>query len=1137
MLKRISSLIIVSVFTYTSVFGLVFAPKQVEATGAPVIDFSNLTQAVWGTIKETVLLPLIATISSRLVDKLADDTINWSNNGFEGKPGFINNWDEFLEGTKHDLVAAAFSAATTVAQGAVYNIQSNRDDYTSCVQSARSTYEFDQEMEGEMKGSSGDVSLEQFITTRCSAKAFSPETEKKVAQCKSGSQTAIRFINSINKSQEYESYSEDICKGILTEEIPLREKTKDYEDCLKESASIFINDRIKESDKYKKYAESSCALSDLGSLGNLAESNWQASKNEGVRASRDTTRTIGRYGLEQFGESKLGRLLRNEGQTITNIYERFGTNADEYNETIKTGGWGAYIALSDPMNTASGRAALILEEVSKENKNKLVNKVNDLQTTNKYLDKVTCEGSRDPDGTCIGREVALTPGLLVQDQLAKALGADQEKATAYTNILVGSLLKGIGKITNSFFEKGVSSLTQVASRSFFEESDLNNFIGSLGTETDYRSEYDVLGIQADSSFAEFNNTMQTGVEEVARIKSIIGGPEDVTGNIRTDPQIIIDLEKELEEAIVYGAQEEKYYQDIQKKVAATKRAAIEMDRCNPGPDYGWKERYRDRLKMSNPDDEKEILNAEALPEIINMSTDPRINIPGSSQMTYLFKQISEGSALNDPELKRRIDDLRDVKATLTKLEIDIMDQLFAAKEKSGVPNLFIFDKEWSDYTLERKTEVFQAVLDKGYGIIPDEYLNLTAREYVVENDIRARDLSKSMSWDLWAKHTDREEKTEVRYPFYIINSNVSTEAFVQTARVREDQFAFFAKQIPELLNDCLILKLFTIGGPQSLPGRVNIGPEDGPKTIFDKFIQLNKTAVGAAPLVATFMFAVGGGLVALATAKWWRANEVNMIPGPGQSSESIRNFLKAEDVRRETKGQSSYFLTPYVSSDAAVKASILGFTGELVENISDGICVHPDIYAISTSAISVTQETEQVEIEQDFDREDAEFNSSNTVSPSTNTTYTATTTGDTCESTYSPEPTYRDCTSNGMTFCSGGKEYVCEGQTTTTGGGSSGSSGRIDLTESGERETSNTNQQLNQNIIYVDALGYIYDVYIEEITLDSAPKIQRRGGTKPIDPGKIETKLVVRFKTDRRVTILRGTLPETPAIMPIVMTH
>jgi hypothetical protein len=255
-----------------------------------------------------------------------------------------------------------------------------------------------------------------------------------------------------------------------------------------------------------------------------------------------------------------------------------------------------------------------------------------------------------------------------------------------------------------------------------------------------------------------------------------------------------------------------------------------------------------------------------------------------------------------------------------------------------------------------------------------------------------------------------------------------------------------------------------------------------------------------------------------------------MIPGPGQSSESIRNFLKAEDVRRETKGQSSYFLTPYVSSDAAVKASILGFTGELVENISDGICVHPDIYAISTSAISVTQETEQVEIEQDFDREDAEFNSSNTVSPSTNTTYTATTTGDTCESTYSPEPTYRDCTSNGMTFCSGGKEYVCEGQTTTTGGGSSGSSGRIDLTESGERETRNTNQQLNQNIIYVDALGYIYDVYIEEITLDSAPKIQRRGGTKPIDPGKIETKLVVRFKTDRRVTILRGTLPETPAI-------
>ncbi|MCA9351672.1 hypothetical protein KC929_02745, partial [Patescibacteria group bacterium] len=109
----------------TTIGILLFLVSTNVVAQAPVTDVANTTtNAVtvgntgWQNIKEEVLKPIVLNLADQVLDKLTDDVINWANSDFNGQPGFINNWDDFIKGTQHETISGAFQTASIVAQQA-----------------------------------------------------------------------------------------------------------------------------------------------------------------------------------------------------------------------------------------------------------------------------------------------------------------------------------------------------------------------------------------------------------------------------------------------------------------------------------------------------------------------------------------------------------------------------------------------------------------------------------------------------------------------------------------------------------------------------------------------------------------------------------------------------------------------------------------------------------------------------------------------------------------------------------------------------------------------------------------------------------------------------------------------------------
>ncbi|MCA9353132.1 hypothetical protein KC901_03035, partial [Patescibacteria group bacterium] len=116
--------ILVGVYTYQ--------PKRVHAVlgvgdvvtdpGNTVVNYGSLGEQIWQQIAETVLKPAVRKIADKVFDKLVQDTLTWANGGQDGGPGFINNWDDFLKGTKYEVISSAFGSASTIANSIGENV-------------------------------------------------------------------------------------------------------------------------------------------------------------------------------------------------------------------------------------------------------------------------------------------------------------------------------------------------------------------------------------------------------------------------------------------------------------------------------------------------------------------------------------------------------------------------------------------------------------------------------------------------------------------------------------------------------------------------------------------------------------------------------------------------------------------------------------------------------------------------------------------------------------------------------------------------------------------------------------------------------------------------------------------------------
>lgn len=89
---------------------------QIKHTHALDFDdiFNTLTsvEEVWeGGVKQ-ILEPAVKKLAERAFDKVVNQTLNWAAEGFDGRPGFINNWDDFLTGTEYEVLNEAFTLAS-----------------------------------------------------------------------------------------------------------------------------------------------------------------------------------------------------------------------------------------------------------------------------------------------------------------------------------------------------------------------------------------------------------------------------------------------------------------------------------------------------------------------------------------------------------------------------------------------------------------------------------------------------------------------------------------------------------------------------------------------------------------------------------------------------------------------------------------------------------------------------------------------------------------------------------------------------------------------------------------------------------------------------------------------------------------
>lgn len=110
--------------------------KSVKAMG-PVTEVGpnmftnvlNTAEAVWNTGVVKMLEPAIESLANKLLDKVIDSSLNWAFGGFDGEPSFVNNFGEFIKGTKYDEIINWYDESAKGVIDAAWSGQSQ-----ACVQ-------------------------------------------------------------------------------------------------------------------------------------------------------------------------------------------------------------------------------------------------------------------------------------------------------------------------------------------------------------------------------------------------------------------------------------------------------------------------------------------------------------------------------------------------------------------------------------------------------------------------------------------------------------------------------------------------------------------------------------------------------------------------------------------------------------------------------------------------------------------------------------------------------------------------------------------------------------------------------------------------------------------------------------------
>ncbi len=826
------------IIVFVLIFGVQFIkPKKANAQFTDVLN----------TLKEFGIDTLVTVLQNRILNKLVDDAINWAN-GADEEPGFLNNWDDFLDGVKHDALATALYTASKQA----YKLQNNGDELSSeekrqCLINANNKY------------------------------------QKYLAN--------IRYNEAIDACDTLDGDAyEDCANDAETYLIP-------YDEILETLPSSTEIENIFQNDKDACGGVHNGGF--FGEVGNVAEQNYNLYVNSGVIDARFAAATIAKHGAKILHENTLDSLIKGDGKTIN-----FLLGSPEKVETFKTdfsaGGWEGYMALADPHNYTAGVNAMINKVLSvktKGNQSVVEKSIQDMQSPQKYKDKRKCIEWSDPVGqktdglgngtidktkTGAGSRVCLkyetvTPGSLVETKMKKLMTKDEDQSYMARE-LSDVLAKSLGRLTEGLLQAGISKLQDK-----FGKKSPNDHLqdildgGADAIVSSYQNEYDVLGISDDARMfnqggeengnssttegvyngenANFNNGYENTIGDDASVP-YVGGPEDFEGKEWNDgPELNVELKDNLEKSLILAKEALKLTNEVFKLKKSVIDIVPILDYCRPGPDYDWEKRYNDTArermegaskkdKCSDVNKRNEELIKIGLNQTKQINSDYALNIPGVSELDLTINNIigsNTKSEINDIISNR--DGYRNIYQTLLRLKIEVetntnyiaardlinnkiplyYEDIYYEKEvenndgKKSITKVYkITDEDLIDI-LSTKIKINNSPTDN-FRLIPvadaaaenyvyiienrDLYsykteLGETPTTLVENNRKKAEEIAIALGWDIWRNTLNdgddtqmleeyRKYKSNLRYRYYIIKNNIVTEKDILSLKIEKE---------------------------------------------------------------------------------------------------------------------------------------------------------------------------------------------------------------------------------------------------------------------------------------------------------------------------------------------------------------
>ncbi len=887
MKKNLSIITLFFSFIFSSVF---FVPEKAEA-GLPVLDYTMIA-------KEFGLDTAATTVTQRLFKKMVNDTVNWSLGGFDGEPSFINNWSDFLRDTAHQELNSSFQRALSSAKTQMKKNQKNDGGekisaYEACMRDLNTDSRFanwinnpELKMPSETKKAYQEGQNECKKKQEKEVKRKKREAKREAARAERAKKREERCLKKLNESDTYRKY--------IAEKKEMPKEVKSNYDKAKAAC--------KESSK-------GSSVDWKGAGKRSAEDIYRLYKSGDVMNARNIARIIAREGSKALGPAELNQILAGKGYTLDKVLGP-DVSPQEYSSNFNKGGWAAYAALADPHNNPSGLNSLVVGSLKKKTSQKINTTIEDVTNPKKFLAKKKCEGGYDKDGNCKGKELTVTPASQVEDLANNAQKSEFEMAKLGKE-LSDVLAQAVGRMVEGLTQKGLSSLSKSGSGSNKNPAE----IAAAQFKSKYQNDYDVLGINDDDdtedspgiSISDSSSPSVVDTSSPEFKKAIgsdgstpyIGGPEDIEGVAWNEgPEYVVNLREKLEPAIDITTSYLQGYIAMQIAIRKSQSLISNLDKCAPGPDYKWQDRFRDSFDMTNDE------NSIAFREMKNMVSDSQVNIPGAKFIYSTIDQILGGA---NQEIDNNESYITKARSSLSSLE-GIRDDILASFEsiKSTVDSrLPLFIYEWDSLGEKDKLDLLKLPQMAGY-INFEEKTDNFIQQKLQEKPKALRDAVISYSWNLWRDEMGKtkegkEKKAEFRYRYFVKKNDVPTQSQVLESETQLKEINGRTRLAEDLLRDCHVFRLYALGAKESSLGSAT-----------KDLAKVKEFYAGSMQLKHAARYRSSTGLVFFLDAS------------KGRTDNEIKTFLENQYTKKQ-KGQKSYFRTNYFISPSAISQSILKF--------------------------------------------------------------------------------------------------------------------------------------------------------------------------------------------------------------------